>query len=583
MKDNRRKNFTFALLYTLEQIGRFFAIFGRCLCKNYNKCLNFLGGLYRKTLSPLNQKIAGCFKKIANYFCTRWECIVNFFVRVWHVFGIIREDVCLVWKHSADLPLNVRLKKVMRSLVGPVKKRKRMVISTLNYVMPVVALLVAVNMISGLIHTDYAFAVTYNGVELGYIEDETVYDDAAKDLQSRIIIPDDGEGVSVNAELSLRAIGKKDEVVSSAELTNRMMQNANQDIVEAEGIYADGKFIGAVPEMGRVEEYLEDTLDEYLKENKYDSASFTKEITAEQGYYVEENIVSYDEMIDLLQSEVSTDQYYTVQQGDTPLGIASSQDVDYHDLIAWNPNIENELFVGDEVVVGVSEPYLPIEATTTDVYTKSIDYKTKKEKTDSLSVGQTKVKQKGKKGKQTITAEVTLVNGVETDRDIVSKETTKEPVDKIVLVGTKKPDPVTVPSGISTNNSSNSTGISLSWPTNGGYISSGYGSRWGSFHRAIDIAKAGGCYGDAIYAAAGGTVTYAGYCGTFGKLIKVSHGNGLETWYAHCSGFNVSVGSKVSRGQTIGYIGNTGRSTGPHLHFQVMVNGQHTNPLNYLK
>lgn len=579
MKNDKR----YELIYLLELVFRFFAVFGRCLSANCRKFIRSISAGYRKFLSPVTKRISGVFQCIGRFGMCRWESIRYFFRKIRNAFAILTEDMLMLWRTGKELSVFVRIKRILRYLAGPAKQRKRLAITALNYAMPAVALVIAVNMISGLVHTNYAFAVTYNGVELGYIEDEMVYSAAAKDLQSRIIIPDDREGVSVNAELSLCTIGSEDEVVSSAELTNRMMQNVNQDIVEAEGIYVDGEFIGAVEEIGVISGYLTDTINEYLLNTGYDTAEFDRDITVEKGFYVADNLIACDDVIALFESEVSSDQYYTVEVGDTPISIAAELDIDYHDLIKWNPGIDELLIAGDDILVGISEPYLSIVATTTDVYTAKISYETVKEKTDSLYIGETKVKQEGKNGKQTVTAEVTLVNGIETERTVLSKEVISEPVEKIVLVGTKEPDPVTVPSNVTTYSGQNNTGIWLSWPTDGGYISSAYGSRWGSFHRAIDIAKRGGCYGDRIYAAADGKVTYVGYSGTYGKLIKISHGNGLETWYAHCSGYNVSTGDYVSRGQTIGYIGNTGRSTGPHLHFQVMVNGNYVNPVYYLK
>lgn len=583
MKNDKQQERMFELLYWFEQLCRFFAVFGRCLCENHKSCARALRAWCGRYVAPLAAKAAGGFGRIGGFFGRRFAGVQGACAAIFHSFGILAEDIRMLWEIGADCSVKTRIRKTLRYLAGPAKQRKRLLITTLNYAMPALALVIAINMISGLVHTNYAFAVTYNGVELGYIQDEAVYSDAAKDLQSRIIIPDDGEGVSVNAELTLRAIGSEDEVVSSAELTNRMMRNANQDIVEADGVYVDGVFIGAVENIGAAEDYLNDKLNEYLLTTGYETATFTREITTEKGFYVADNIISYDELIALFESEVTSDQYYTVQAGDTPIGIAAEQDVDYHDLIQWNPGIDKMLIAGDEILIGVSEPYLSILATTTDVYTSKVAYDTVKEKTDKLYIGETEVKQEGVDGKQKITAEVTLLNGVETERTIVSKKVTKEPVDEILLVGTKEPDPVTVPAGVTTYSGNNNTGIWLSWPTDGGYISSAYGARWGSFHRAIDIAKRGGCYGDKIYAAADGTVTFVGYSGTYGKLIKISHGNGLETWYAHCSGYNVSRGDKVSRGETIGYIGNTGRSTGPHLHFQVMLNGSYVNPVYYLK
>ena len=85
-----------------------------------------------------------------------------------------------------------------------------------------------------------------------------------------------------------------------------------------------------------------------------------------------------------------------------------------------------------------------------------------------------------------------------------------------------------------------------------------------------------------IVAADGGTVTYAQYTGGYGNLVKISHGKGVETYYAHNSSFLVKVGDKVAKGQPIALMGSTGRSTGSHCHFEIRINGVTYNPLNYL-
>ena len=98
-------------------------------------------------------------------------------------------------------------------------------------------------------------------------------------------------------------------------------------------------------------------------------------------------------------------------------------------------------------------------------------------------------------------------------------------------------------------------------------------------HKGMDFAAG---TGTPIYAAASGTVTSASYSGNAGNLIVINHGNGLQTYYMHCNSMYVSAGQTVSKGQNIGAVGSTGNSSGPHLHFQVMLNGTPTNPRNYL-
>jgi murein DD-endopeptidase MepM/ murein hydrolase activator NlpD len=116
------------------------------------------------------------------------------------------------------------------------------------------------------------------------------------------------------------------------------------------------------------------------------------------------------------------------------------------------------------------------------------------------------------------------------------------------------------------------------WPASG-TVTSGFGYRWGRLHAGVDIAAP---IGTRINAAKGGVVSYAGVMGGYGNIIVVDHGGGLTTRYAHQSQFAASVGQSVKAGQQIGYVGNTGNSTGPHLHFEVRVNDNPQNPLGYL-
>jgi len=132
--------------------------------------------------------------------------------------------------------------------------------------------------------------------------------------------------------------------------------------------------------------------------------------------------------------------------------------------------------------------------------------------------------------------------------------------------------------GAGTTGNGQPSAAGLIWPCDG-VVVSGFGMRWGRMHEGIDI----GCaYGTPNRAAASGTVIYAGWLGGYGNLVVVDHGNGLSTAYAHASSILVSVGQSVSQGQTVSLVGSTGHSTGPHLHFEVRVNGVAVDPLPYL-
>jgi murein DD-endopeptidase MepM/ murein hydrolase activator NlpD len=116
------------------------------------------------------------------------------------------------------------------------------------------------------------------------------------------------------------------------------------------------------------------------------------------------------------------------------------------------------------------------------------------------------------------------------------------------------------------------------WPVNGP-VTSPFGMRWGRMHTGIDI---GVPYGTPIHAAASGQVIYAGWMDGYGNLVFIDHGSGISTGYAHQSSIAVSNGQTVTQGQVIGYVGCTGHCFGPHLHFEVRVNGAPVDPLGYL-
>ena len=133
-------------------------------------------------------------------------------------------------------------------------------------------------------------------------------------------------------------------------------------------------------------------------------------------------------------------------------------------------------------------------------------------------------------------------------------------------------------SSYTASNSSSHSSSGFIWPVNGPVVSP-FGMRWGRMHTGIDIAVG---YGTPIHAAAAGRVIYAGWMDGYGNLVFVDHGNGISTGYAHQSSIAVSNGQTVSQGELIGYVGCTGHCFGPHLHFEVRVNGNPVDPLGYL-
>lgn len=116
-------------------------------------------------------------------------------------------------------------------------------------------------------------------------------------------------------------------------------------------------------------------------------------------------------------------------------------------------------------------------------------------------------------------------------------------------------------------------------PPSRGVVSSGYGKRWGKMHKGVDIAAP---IGTTVIATLNGEVTYAGWQEGYGKVIKIKHEKEIETVYGHLSVINVVKGQTVKKGEKIGEVGSTGNSTGPHIHFEIRVNGLPNNPMNYI-
>lgn len=190
------------------------------------------------------------------------------------------------------------------------------------------------------------------------------------------------------------------------------------------------------------------------------------------------------------------------------------------------------------------------------------------------------LKEKNSKNKN----ELTIAEKFESEpKDIVTKE---EVISKLYekVESTKKV--TTSNSNVRYATSANMTskkialGINLIRPVSG-VVTSRFGARWGATHKGIDI---GAPKGTAVKAAAAGTVikSSTGYNGGYGNYIVISHGNGIETVYGHCSALYAKVGQKVSQGEVIAGVGNTGRSTGNHLHLEIRINGVAQNPQNYL-
>ena len=335
-------------------------------------------------------------------------------------------------------------------------------------------------------------------------------------------------------------------------------------------ILIDGKEIGVVERREEAEDILTKCKEHFLhsKENSsdYKEVNFLEDINIVKKIIPLFDIKTSEEILSLIEKGIEEVKVHVVEPGENYWTIANKYNISLDDLIKANDRKDFEIIhPGDEINIKISKPLLTVETIEEIIYEKEIEYNLDIEYDKNMYKNKTMIKEKGINGKSKIVERVVKHNGIEVDRKIIKEDIISKPVDELIVKGTKK-RPLTVASG------------NFATPTRGS-ISSRYGQRWGRMHKGIDIAAN---VGTPIKAADGGTITYSGYRGNYGKLVEIDHGNGYITRYGHCSELNVNNGDKVSKGQTIALVGNTGRTTGPHLHFEVIKNGVHQNPSDYL-
>ncbi|MGI6607240.1 MAG: peptidoglycan DD-metalloendopeptidase family protein [Peptococcia bacterium] len=314
----------------------------------------------------------------------------------------------------------------------------------------------------------------------------------------------------------------------------------------------------------------EESADSSTDALKIEKVEFLDQVQVVPGKSVPEQIMTVAEAVEAMVKGLEKIVPHVVEKGESLWTIARDHGLTVAELQEINPSLKGELLqIGQELNLKKAEPLVNVVSTWETTVEEEIPYKVVYEDDASLWKGQEKVKQSGKKGSRIVTYHVTQTNNQITDKQTLAENIIEEPAAKVVRKGTKL---------IVASRSSGGNGI-LGWPLRG-TITSPYGKRGGSTHTGLDI---DGDTGDPVAAAEDGTVVRASTYGTYGKCVDINHGQGLVTRYAHLSKIEVSVGQKVSRGDLIGRVGSTGRSTGSHLHFEVIENGKHASPQNFLK
>lgn len=313
-------------------------------------------------------------------------------------------------------------------------------------------------------------------------------------------------------------------------------------------------------------ESLIQKLQEPYKEEPEDKVEFIDSVEIKGKAINQINAVSFDEALEVLARNKVEPKIYKVEKGDSLWYIARKCGLTIDELADLNPGLTEIIHEGQKIKLEKPVPLIGIRTTKMTTENEEIPFEIAEEKDSKKYRNQRKVVVKGKNGLKKASIKIVEENGIEIARNVISEEVIKQPVTQKESVGTKVLPP--------------------RWGTGSfnrpvlGVITSRFGRRWGAMHEGIDI---DGNIGDPIRAADGGKVIFVGTESGYGKIIKISHDNEYITYYGHCSKILVKKGDRVAKGQKIGLIGMTGRTTGPHLHFEIRKNGVPQNPVKYLK
>lgn len=422
-------------------------------------------------------------------------------------------------------------------------------------------------------YTVYEYA--YNGRVLGYVKSEDsvvgLLDVAGDHMSSN----NSGARIKFIAgnNVTFRKVSAAEKDLDDADTVMNKLTYMTDIEVSAYGIYQDGKLLTVVETKGTADSLVNETLNFYKKPAKgmkMDQIKFVKQVEVKQIDVMLTSVQSKKQASEQLLSGGTINMSHIVKTGENVNGVAKVYDVNVKDMTTKNGKHDvNDLKPGD--VVNMEKKVAPLEVRTVETgkMSEAIPYETEKQETKDLYKGESLVAQEGVDGRQIVSGTITKVNGKEVKRNIKHKEVVAQPVKKIVKVGIND-KPKTASSG------------SYAVPIKNGYIinSNGkFGSRWGRKHEGLDFSCP---TGTPIYAADGGTVTKAATFGGYGNCVIIKHDNGQETLYGHCSKLNVSQGEKVYKGQVIAAVGNTGRSTGAHLHFEIHIGGSAVDPWSYI-
>lgn len=406
--------------------------------------------------------------------------------------------------------------------------------------------------------------VILDGESIGYVSSQSVVDASLANVSLRAgeVL---GRPFTVSPDIIYRFSVVNRNSIYDSEGVEAGLLNSIPDIDRLCVLTVDGVAVAASwtpDELGGV---LDAVLDQYPENGQ---TEFCQDVSVKSQLASVSLLRDSDELFAELTRTVREEINVTMGEGDTVSSIAAEHGLSVEALLSLNPGFDPDSPTeGQVLLVQKAKPFLSVSYSEQISYLQAIPYQTENVDDPNLWKGETKVVTPGVEGEELIMARQTSIDGYAPDTEITGSFIVTKPVTEVIANGTKTRD---------------ATGIFIR--PYYGKISSTFGGRkiFGSysFHYGVDFA---GPIGDPVVASDGGVVVFAGTKSGYGLCVIIDHQNGYQTIYGHCSKLLVKKGDRVGQGEQIAKVGNTGRSTGPHVHFEIQVNGVAKNPMNYLK
>lgn len=450
-----------------------------------------------------------------------------------------------------------------------------------------------------------AYEFYIDGERLGYVKSSEIYfsglelaeESLSNKLGIKYKVPDDG---SIKYKV---AMVHSPEYVSELEIERAIIDSTSEKyLATGYGIYIDETLVAVSGSRMIADRIITDTLEFYNElysgsKNANQRLSFSNSVTVAEATVPKSMIKSEDEIrkrlglgaisevSDLLLRDKSLDNLQLLDNGLPVIETITTDDIISNlpeDTVYYKESITDDATQGAGTGIEANDAVneedevttLALKTTATRTFNEIMPCEVEYVFDDTILEGRKIIEIAGVDGIKRATYEISYVNDEEISRELKEEVVIRAPKTKKVKVGTRKAtdeDIATSPTGTFITPCEGSITSTFSGRTLFGRY---------EFHGALDISNN---VGTPIYATDGGKVVYVGWNGTYGKCIIIDHGDGMESLYAHLNSYDVEVGEKVGQGWKIANMGVTGRVTGPHLHFEIRINGVRQDPQDYLE